>query len=116
PVAFLGPTGFGKTTLLRHISARFRRQSWICGYAEASSDTATAMQDVLTDISRSAPADRTLKRALKRVSSFSATAGIVGFGLSLKDSSEYNARKKLIELFEQLVEAAERNGAGLAIL
>lgn len=117
PISFLAPAGYGKTTLLKYVTARLRHQSWVCGYAEASLDTAAAIQDLLTDIRRSAPNPRTLRRALRRVNSFSATAGILGFSIGLKDdASRDNAYAKLTELLESLVEMAERDGAGLALL
>jgi AAA ATPase domain len=116
PLAFLAPAGFGKTTLLKHVSTKLRRQSWMCGYVEASTDTATAMQDVLTDIRRSLPTRRSLKRVLKSINSFNATMGVVGFGVGVKATSYEGNYSRLVELLEQLVRIAERDGSGLALL
>ena len=100
---------------MRTASAKLRSRSWICGYAEASSDTATAIEDLLTDIRRSLPRPSFLKRTASRIQGVSATVGAVGFGFNLRDAQGDTSYERLLELLSRLVKLSIREGTGLAI-
>jgi hypothetical protein len=115
PICFLGPSGFGKTSLLTQAIARLRDQLWICGFAEASSDTATAIEDLLTDIHRSLPRRNIVERAFSRILGINITAGVIGFGLTLRDAQGSTSYGRLAMILSRLVKLSTKNGAGLAI-
>ena len=121
PICFLAPGGSGKTTLLRRISSELQTRHWLCGYTQASTDTATAIQDLLFDARNAFPREGIGARIRSRVQEISITAGPIGAGLKLGNVDNPNnpnvtVHGRLIDLLTKLAEAARLDGVGVVLL
>jgi AAA ATPase domain len=116
PVYFIGPSGLGKTSMLKWVANDLKRRHWLCGYSEAGSDIGSAIYDILTDLQQVTPSQGAVRRILSRITKVSATAGPMSLGLDVASVENGSAYTRLVERFQAISDAAKFNQVGAALL
>jgi hypothetical protein len=116
PICFIGPSGLGKTTILKYIARKLTDKHWLCGYSEASSNVGSAIFDVLADAGRLAPRKSMAGRALSRIKGFNVTAGPISLGLDIESVESGSAYNRLVEIFQAISDSAKFGLVGAALL
>jgi hypothetical protein len=116
PVFFLGPSGLGKTSILRQIANDLKKMHWLCGYSEAGSDIGSALYDVLADAQQLAPSRNIGQRILSRITNVRAGAGPVSIGLDIASIENGSAYTRLVDRFQAISDRAMFEQVGAALL